>query len=908
MALSGSFGKNIGSHWRLQVDWSATQNIAGNQTTVTSRLYWMATSSYGAVYASSSRSGSHTVDGTTQNFTATAGLSANQKKLINTATKTITHNSDGTKNISISASFDIGATLGGTYYGNQTISSGTISLNTIPRASSITSSAGWTAPNNITVNISRASSSFTHTVRFYVQDTGGTNRLIKTITGVGTSVSSSFTTTENTNIFTYLAQRTSTASRIEVDTFSGSTKIGSTTVKTGTCSAPSSSTTSWGGNFDIGATMSGTVTRSNSSLTHTIQLIFGASTFTLLDKSSTTSWSYNTSTIATSLYNLTPNSNTLSGTIRILTYYNGVQVRSHNQSNVSCYVKNSNPTFNSNFTYADTNSTTATLTGNNQFIVQGKSSLTVTLITANRALPVNGATMVNYVATVNGVERTANWSSSATVTFSFGAVNASANTVLSVTAIDSRGNSTTTTKTITILPYSKPSITGLATRQNSFEEATSLTASGAISLLTVSGSNKNSIVSVQYRYKSSATTTWGAWTNFTHAMNGSKYSVTNVILTLSRTQSFNIEYKITDRLDSATVDGIITEGRPILFIDSKTRSVGIGKLPNKNQSLEVEGGIHTIGEIVLENTTTGNTFPSTIRKGAGATRDMLEIRARTTLTDGAGINLYGQDDSSSPNKILIWTNNKTTMGLEDGKVGVGTSSPRYDLDIIGTAYASVNLGVLNNNNNSSNMFMNFLGDQARIRIGGSATGAYNGLQIQGPGDDVKMHIKEDGSCWIKGDYTSDATARLVSLTGSATVRALGNGTASTVYLQAHTEAVVVAPMTTTSYKPIRASAFPVGSSVKYKDNITEFNEDVLGMLMSTPIYTYHLKTDLESGIYDKRKVGFIAEASPALLRDEDGVDPYTIMSVIWKQNQEQQKLIVELQKRVDDLELALSAT
>lgn len=96
---------------------------------------------------------------------------------------TVAHAADGTKACSFSATCGINVTLSGTYYGNVT-ASGSGTFNTIARAStisSVTSSVSVTGSNAVTVNISRASSSFTHTVVFSF------GSYSKTTTGVGTS-------------------------------------------------------------------------------------------------------------------------------------------------------------------------------------------------------------------------------------------------------------------------------------------------------------------------------------------------------------------------------------------------------------------------------------------------------------------------------------------------------------------------------------------------------------------------------------------------------------------------------------------------------------------------------------------------------------------------------------------------
>ena len=512
MALSGSFYTNVASRWRLQLEWSASQSISGNYSDVTARLYWIALDGYGAVYSSATKTCSITIDGSSSSKSESgmAKLSGNQKKQIHSYTKRINHNSDGTKSFSLSAWFDAQVTLDGTYYNRISLSSRSFTLNTIPRASSITSSADWTAGNSRSVTISRASSSFTHTVRWQVKNSSGSWITIKTATGVGTSHSGGFSVAENTEIFKALAQRGSTDSRIELVTYNGGTQIGSAVYKTGKVTAPTPSTLTYASNFNIGQTAGFSIWRANNSFKHTLTVKFGNFSKTIASNFDTSA-SWDTSSEANNLYAQIPNSNYGTGTYELTTYYNGVKVQFTRSYTFTLNVVNSNPNFTGNFKYADINSTTKNITGNDQYIIQNNSNVRVTIPVANRATAKNHATMVRYEATLNGITKTANWSDKSDVIIDFGTVNANNNVALTVKAIDSRGNSTSVSKTVTIVPYSMPTANFTAERVNNFENQTVLKLSGRISPLTINSSNKNSIVTVEYRYKKSKDNTYGSW-------------------------------------------------------------------------------------------------------------------------------------------------------------------------------------------------------------------------------------------------------------------------------------------------------------------------------------------------------------------------------------------------------------
>jgi phage minor structural protein len=81
-----------------------------------------------------------------------------------------------------------------------------------------------------------------------------------------------------------------------------------------------------------------------------------------------------------------------------------------------------------------------------------------------------------------------------------------------------------------------------------------------------------------------------------------------------------------------------------------------------------------------------------------------------------------------------------------------------------------------------------------------------------------------------------------------------------------------------SYMNFRGAGFLNGSSIKYKDNLKKIR-DVLSpieYLMELQVFEYHLKSNLQSRIYDKPKLGLINEMAPRHMRDEDGIDTYAL--------------------------------
>lgn len=232
MASSGTITESIRTGYQLKIAWTVdSQSVANNTSSVTVKVQLVSTGSSYTINSTASKSGSVTINGTKYTFSFTAGLSGNQTKTLYTKTVTVAHNADGTKTCSFSATCGINVTLSDTYYGNVT-ASGTGTFDTIARASSIssvTSSVSVNGTNEVAVSITRASSSFTHTVVFSF----GTYS--KTTTGVGTSTSYAIPT----SWLNAIPNATSGTAKVTVTTYSGSTKIGNASSRNFTLTVPS---------------------------------------------------------------------------------------------------------------------------------------------------------------------------------------------------------------------------------------------------------------------------------------------------------------------------------------------------------------------------------------------------------------------------------------------------------------------------------------------------------------------------------------------------------------------------------------------------------------------------------------------------------------------------------------------
>ena len=158
----------------------------------------------------------------------------------------------------------------------------------------------------------------------------------------------------------------------------------------------------------------------------------------------------------------------------------------------------------------------------------------------------------------------------------FGTINSSNNLTLSVKVTDSRGNTTTATKTVTFLEWSLPSAIISLKRKNNYENETYLLVDASYS----SVNNKNKI-SITYAYKKTTESSYCS----PIAINDN----TKVTMTKDKESAWNYQIIIKDKFGTTTYNVILPKGRFILFVDTKKLSVGINCFPTQSESLEVNG-------------------------------------------------------------------------------------------------------------------------------------------------------------------------------------------------------------------------------------------------------------------------------------------------------------------------------
>ena len=223
--FSGQYGRNM----TLEVwsDWNR-QDVASNSSIVNVQAR-LRTNGYASMWGVTAPV-TVTVNGKSESLNTTVNIGTNSSFLFYGKDFVVPHNGDGTKTVGIQLS--IGLNTGG--YGSSMVAFD-LPLSNIPRASDVSAATG-TIGSAMTININRKVSSFTHTVKYYFGNLSGTIAI-----GVGTSVS----WIPPLNLATQIPSASSGWGNITVDTYSGSTKIGSKSAQL-TLNVPTSMTPSLG--------------------------------------------------------------------------------------------------------------------------------------------------------------------------------------------------------------------------------------------------------------------------------------------------------------------------------------------------------------------------------------------------------------------------------------------------------------------------------------------------------------------------------------------------------------------------------------------------------------------------------------------------------------------------------------
>lgn len=497
MASGNIQGSIYSGHYRLIAEWSSTPDNSNNKSDVAVTVKFQA--DY-ALYVGA-REVTININGVTRTITAPSiSTSSGGNYTFGTCTSVpVDHNADGKKQITITVTYPIRATLSSTYYEN-VVASGTAVLDNIPRQANITSAPNFKDTDNPVLQYSNPAGTAVTTLQACISLDNSTDSIAyRNISKTGTSYT--FQLTE--------AQRNVLRQSIP------------------------------------------------NSKTRTVYFI-------------------------------------VKSVIGGNTYYSSKAV--------TFSIVSANPTIES-ISYADTNSTTTAITGNNQIIIRNNSTprFTLTNISALKY-----ATLTSVEITINGVTKTASLSGTSVSSKSilFNVLNVASNTTASIKVTDSRGNTKTYTKNITIADWVLPTAIISLQRESNFYSETTINIDASYSSI-----NGENTITIKYRYKK---TTANSWSSYVTAQDG-----VDSTFTADNNYEWNVQTVITDKLGSTTYNLILQRGVPLIYFDMIKNSTGFNCFPVGEDTVEINGEdivskFTGIGGIAKQVTGDWNTACSTL--------------------------------------------------------------------------------------------------------------------------------------------------------------------------------------------------------------------------------------------------------------------------------------------------------
>lgn len=596
MALSGSFYKYPVDNFGLYCTWSATQSITGNYSDVTLNVYLK----YYTLNVGSRSDSTVSINEVYETYTAPAindSTAGYDLTLLKTYTVRVNHNSNGQKTtVPLTAYWRFSGTYSGTSITSITAST-TIDLDPIDRtAPTVTCSISNITANSFKIS---ATSSATADLWDYSLDDGISAKLLSTTAGTSASATITGLSPNTTYYVRVAARKKSNQVYGETSTVTVKTLGGAIINSCPTITADAAT-----------VTFNPNVTVYDASYSYYLSICNGSTEYVAF---SARTWSKGTAdrTITLSqteradLLDAMANLKSFTATIKVVTKSGTTQIGS--TSSCTCTVQttaaNSGPTMTA-FSYKDSRSTTSALTGNNQLFIQSYSYL---YVTPGVATAKNGASIVKYAATCNGVT----YSNTTGGAINLYEVAKSGTVDVVVTATDSRGYTVSNTQQITVIPYAKPKVSEISLRRtDDIEAEMQLIFNGSISPITVDGAQKNSLLYVQYRYKLTSATSYGAYTNITSSVtqNGTSFSFSNLELcSLDSNSSYDFHVYIRDQLNTLSALNLyftVPQGTPLVALRKK--KVGINT-PTPDAALHVigdghfEGDVHIDGNITADN-------------------------------------------------------------------------------------------------------------------------------------------------------------------------------------------------------------------------------------------------------------------------------------------------------------------
>lgn len=604
MALSGSYSVNFpgSSNHSLIFEWSATQNITNNTSTITMKTYFSSKAGYN-LYASNIPLQTW-IDGYSENTKQNISTPGGRKILLDTRTRSVTHNSDGTRVVNLRAILDMnGIYSSGRNLGRADTGAKSITLNTIPRKSTLTSAKSFTATNDYSCTVDRSSTAFIHKL---IIKSGSTT--LKTVSDIATSKNVSFSQAENEKFLQLLGTKSEITLVFTLETWKSgySGLVGSNNYNVRLFNPGKSKLTTSQGIYNIGEQIVFNIDAYKNTYKHNIRYSFAGITGTIASNVVEGSVTWDTNPIKNELYNAIPNTSTQTIDIVMETYYGNTKIDSSTTIQKTLKVVEGFPIFTgNNILLSDYNTATTEITQDNSYFIQGMSKIRTYIPSTDLAQAQNGATIKKYIVTYG--EQRIESPNIESQYIDFPIASTSLDDYVYITVEDSRGLSTTISKNINILPYDKPRLNINASRDNGFDEPSTVNIVINYSPLIVNGIEKNPIASCKCFYGlSEDTMNVGEEVVLSTITESRKRGIYKI--SLNKTNNYLIKVVTTDRLNgSTTVSTTINKGIPLFGMDTTKKSLGVNGFPRESEKLEVMGSGATIdNELSVRDAKQGN--------------------------------------------------------------------------------------------------------------------------------------------------------------------------------------------------------------------------------------------------------------------------------------------------------------
>lgn len=293
------------------------------------------------------------------------------------------------------------------------------------------------------------------------------------------------------------------------------------------------------------------------------------------------------------LFNATSNQQKYQMFWLLYTLNNGTSIGNTTTQSIGV-INNANPIF-TDFDFADINPITTAVTSSNQSIVGGVSTLQITIPTTKKATALKGASIVSYIISDKAIDY-----STSEIKKTIPQYNSSE---IVVSAVDTRGNTTTVRKTITdFIVYSPIAInqtSATISRTNNIDEETKISFEGTFWNNNFGKVDNSLSVTYKYRLKGSSNAYTTGVTTITPAISNNSFSVTDKAILgdtnngFDVSKSYEIIVEVSDKLSVNEIDYTLNPGKNAIEI--------VGNEVTKINDIPFEELIPKVADYVIES-------------------------------------------------------------------------------------------------------------------------------------------------------------------------------------------------------------------------------------------------------------------------------------------------------------------